>query len=108
MGTHVSFILRGYNPYFEGLKTSFFKGFGVQRYLLSRKYTYLKGDIRISKTHHFWYPKLIFPQIPQVLGMIDFFHQMFIVSLCRKKLKMGGGLHTKLNISGISRFKRMK
>ena len=30
MGTHVSFIFRGYNPYFEGLKPSIFHGFGVQ------------------------------------------------------------------------------
>jgi len=29
MGTHVSFIFRGYNPYFQGLKPPFFMVFGV-------------------------------------------------------------------------------
>ena len=33
MGTHVSFIFRGYNPYIGDLKPSFFILFGVQRCL---------------------------------------------------------------------------
>ena len=41
MGTHVSFILRGYDPFFEGRKPSFFMGFGVQRQLVKRDDTYL-------------------------------------------------------------------
>ena len=32
MGTHFADILRGYNPYVEGLKPSFVHGFGVQGY----------------------------------------------------------------------------
>ena len=38
MGTHVSFIFRAYDPYFEALKPSFFMGFGVQRKELFQKW----------------------------------------------------------------------
>ena len=33
MKTHVSCILRGYDPYFLGLKPFMFHGLGVQRYI---------------------------------------------------------------------------
>ena len=34
MGTHVSFIFRGYSLYIGDVKPSFFMGFGVQGYIV--------------------------------------------------------------------------
>ena len=50
MGTHVSFIILGYNPYFGGVKPSFLmvlgsKGSSWQRSVISRLYKLFQGFI---------------------------------------------------------------
>ena len=46
MGTHVSFIFRGYNPYIGGLKPSFFM-------VLGSKGVYIPGT-QMSNEKHTW------------------------------------------------------
>ena len=50
MGTHVSFIFRGYNPYIGGRKPSFFMALGS-------KGTYWKKNM--GKNHQIYEPKLL-------------------------------------------------